>query len=84
MKFRKLSAILVAVMILSLVSGCGKKEKGAIDEMKDNYIKYVTLGDYKGVEYTPNHTVITDDYIQYDIRLLKVSLLWAIQLISTS
>ena len=50
--------------------GCGKKEKGAIDEMKDNYIKYVTLGDYKGVEYTPNHTVITDDYIQYDIQSL--------------
>lgn len=70
MKFRKLSAILVAVMILSLVSGCGKKENSAIDEMKDNYIKYVTLGDYKGVEYTPNHTVITDDYIQYDIQSL--------------
>ena len=67
MKFRRLSAVLVAVMILSLVSGCGKKEKSAIDEMKSNYIKYVTLGAYKGVEYTPAHTEITDDYIQYDI-----------------
>ncbi len=70
MKFRKLSAILIAVMILSLMSGCGKKDKGAIDEMKDNYIKYVTLGTYKGVEYTPTHTEITDDYIQYDIQNL--------------
>jgi len=70
MKFRKLSAVLIAAMILSLVSGCGKKDTGAIDEMKNNYTKYVTLGEYIGVEYTKTHTEVTDDYIQYDIQNL--------------
>lgn len=73
MKFKKLSAILIAVMILSLFSGCGKKDKGAVEEMKDSYIKYVTLGQYKGVEYTPQVTEVHDEYIQYDIQNLLSS-----------
>ncbi len=70
MKFKKLSAVLIAVMILSLLSGCGNKNKGAIDEMKDSYIKYVTLGQYKGVEYTPQVTEVNEEYLQYDIQNL--------------
>ena len=70
MKFRKISAVLVAVMILSLLSGCGKKSKGVIEDMQKEYSKYVTLGDYKGVEYTPQKTVITSDDLEYDIENL--------------
>jgi len=67
MKFRKISAVLVAVMILSLLSGCGKKSKGVIEDMQKEYSKFVTLGEYKGVEYTEQKTVITSDDLEYDI-----------------
>ncbi|MCR5214444.1 MAG: trigger factor [Eubacterium sp.] len=65
MKIRKISAILVAVMMISLLSGCGKKEEGSIESMQSDYSKYVTLGTYKGVEYTPQKTEVTDDDIKY-------------------
>lgn len=67
MKSRRISAILVVAMMLSLFTGCGDKEGGVIEKMAKEYTKYVTLGTYKGVEYTPTHTEITDDDIQYDI-----------------
>lgn len=65
MKVRKISAILVAVMILSLAAGCGKKstEENASD-LREKYSKYVELGKYKGVEYTPQHTVVTEDDVK--------------------
>ena len=70
MKFRKVSAILVGAIVLSVLGGCGKKKNDAIEDMQNNYEQYVTLGEYKGVEYTPTHTEVTDDDIQYEIDSL--------------
>lgn len=70
MKIRKISALLIAVMILGLMAGCGKSsEKDAtdIDSVMKNYSKYVELGKYKGVEYTPQKTEVTEDMLQYYI-----------------
>ena len=72
MKNRKLSAILVCVMLLSLLAGCGKGAKDSIESMESDYSKYVTLGQYKGVEYTPQKTEITDEDMEY----FKTSLLY--------
>ncbi len=65
MKIRKISAVLVAVMMMSLFAGCGKKDEQSIETMQDDYSKYVTLGEYKGLEYTPQKTEVTDEDIKY-------------------
>ena len=68
MKIRKISALLVGAMVLSVLSGCGKKSTEETLEQKSNdYEKFVTLAEYKGVEYTPQVTVVTDDDIQAEI-----------------
>ncbi len=70
MKIRKISALLIAVMILGLMAGCGKsskKDATDIDSVMKNYSKYVELGKYKGVEYTPQKTEVTKDMLQYYI-----------------
>jgi len=72
MKLRRFSAALVMVMILSLLGGCGGS--GSSDDvsadMKERYSQYVALGEYKGVEYTPSNTEVTDDDIQSKIDSL--------------
>ncbi len=70
MKIRKISAVLVGAMILSALAGCGKKNEGSIEELQSKYGQYVTLGEYKGVEYTPAHTEVTDEDIQREIDSL--------------
>ena len=65
MKIRKISAVLVAVMMMSLFAGCGKKDEQSIETMQDDYSKFVTLGEYKGLEYTPQKTEVTDEDIKY-------------------
>ncbi|MCR5104772.1 MAG: trigger factor [Eubacterium sp.] len=72
MRSRKISAVLIGVMILSVLGGCGKKteETSSIKEQKENFAKYVTLGTYKGVEYTPSKTEVTDEDIQAEIDSL--------------
>ena len=70
MKIRKISALLIAVMLLGLMSGCGKnsgKDSSDINSIMKNYSKYVELGKYKGVEYTPQVTEVTEDDVQYQI-----------------
>ena len=70
MKFRKISAVLVGAMVLSALAGCGKTEEASIEEKQNKYAQYVTLGTYKGVEYTPEHTEVTDDDVQRVIDTL--------------
>ncbi len=70
MKIRKISAVLVGAMILSALAGCGKKSNDSIEDMQSRYEKYVTLGEYKGVEYAPSHTEVTDEDIQSKIDSL--------------
>lgn len=74
MKIRKISALLIAVMLIGLMAGCGKssdKDSTDIDSVMKNYSKYVELGKYKGVEYTPQKTEVTDDMLQYQIDNIK-------------
>lgn len=73
MKLRKLSAVLIGAMCLSLLSGCGAGSDAKISkDMKKKYNSYVTLGDYSKIEYTAQHTEVTDEDIQMDIdNLLK-------------
>lgn len=71
MKLRKISGFLICIMILSLLAGCGSKSsENPVEDMQARYSKFVTLGQYKGVEYTPSHTEVTDDDIQRDIDSL--------------
>lgn len=71
MKIKKIANLLIPVMCLSLLSGCGSADKaGDVSSVIGKYSKYVTLGEYKGVEYTPSHTEVTDEDIQSDIDSL--------------
>ena len=68
MKIRKMSAVLVGAMILSVLGGCGKTGKEeTLEEKTNDYEKFVTLGEYKGVEYTPQVTEVTEADIQAEI-----------------
>lgn len=69
MKIRKISALLVFVMILAAFSGCGKKDSET-DPVKKDYSEFVQLGEYKGVKYTPQVSTVTDEDIQYEIDYL--------------
>ena len=70
MRIRKISAVLIGAMVLSVLGGCGKAEEASIKDKQSKYSSYVTLGEYKGVEYTPAHTEVTDDDIQSEIDSL--------------
>ena len=47
MKIRKISAVLIAVMLMSLLAGCGKKGEDSIESMENDYSKFVTLLDQR-------------------------------------
>ena len=70
MKIKNISAFLIGAMVLATLGGCGKKGDDSVKEMEENYSKYVTLGEYKGVEYTPQNTEVTDEDVQYEIDSL--------------
>ena len=60
MKKQKIGAIvLVSTMMLGM-TGCGSSKANAYD-------KYVTLGDYKGIEYTKTVQEVTEDDIQKEL-----------------
>ena len=72
MKFRKVSAVLIGTMVLSALAGCGKSDEASLKDKQNKYAQYVTLGEYKGVEYTPSNTEVTDEDIQSEIdRLIE-------------
>jgi len=69
-RMKKISLVLAGALCLSaFATGCGKSSNPA-EQMKSRYSQYVTLGTYKGVEYVPNHTEVTDETIQKDIDSL--------------
>ncbi len=70
MKFRKVSAVLIGTMVLSALAGCGKSDEASLKDKQNKYAQYVTLGEYKGVEYTPSNTEVTDEDIQSEINRL--------------
>ena len=64
-RFRKLSAVLLAAMMLAAMTACG--DKGA--ELPDTYqyddlSQYITLASYEGLEYTEADTTVTDEEVQ--------------------
>ncbi|MBR6404443.1 MAG: trigger factor [Eubacterium sp.] len=70
MKIRKISAVLIGAMVLSVLGGCGKKTEETLEQKANDYEKFVTLGEYKGVEYTPQVTKVTEDDIQSEVDKL--------------
>ena len=70
MKIRKIANVLILAMCLSLLAGCGEKKNEGAAAVIGKYSKFITLGQYKGVEYTPSHTEVTDEDIQSDIDSL--------------
>lgn len=69
---RRLCTILMVVLCLSLLAGCGKKESkkktsdNPVEAMKERYVDKVDLYNYKGVKYTPAKTEVTDNDIESD------------------
>ncbi len=57
MKKQKVGAIVLAGVMMLGMTGCGNSKAKA-------YSKYVTLGDYKGIEYTETVADVTEDDIQ--------------------
>ena len=58
---KRLALIGACVMGLSLLAGCGSTSK------IPDYSKYVTLGNYEGLEFVPEDTTVTDDQVQSKI-----------------
>lgn len=57
MKKQRVGAIVLAGMMMLSMTSCGNSKAKA-------YSKYVTLGDYKGIEYTKTVAEVTEDDIQ--------------------
>lgn len=70
--FKKLgSVILASALCLTAFAGCGSgSEPAEVKAMKERYSQYVTLPQYKGVEYTASHTEVTDEDVQSEIDYL--------------
>ena len=64
---KKMAVVLGLVAIMSLTA-CGST-KGAV-----NYKKYMTLGEYKGIEYVKADTKVTDDEVQEQLDSFVASL----------
>lgn len=60
MKKQRVGAIVLAGVIVLGMTGCGNSKAKA-------YSKYVTLGEYKGIEYTKTVAEVTDDDVQSEI-----------------
>ena len=60
MKKQKIGAIVLAGAMVLSMTGCGNSKAKA-------YSKYVTLGDYKGIEYTKTVAEVTDDDVQAEL-----------------
>ncbi len=70
MKRKTAGLVLAGAMCISMLSGCGDSSSSSnpAQEMMDRYSQYVTLGNYVGVEYTPQVTEVTDEEIQYYVE----------------
>lgn len=53
-----MAAVLAAV---ALATGCGAKKSEVKTDYVDDLSKYVTLGEYKGLEYEETSTEVTDE-----------------------
>lgn len=60
MKKQKIGAIILAGVMVMGMTGCGNSKASA-------YNKYVTLGEYKGIEYTKTVKEVTDSDVQAEL-----------------
>lgn len=60
MRKQRIGAIVLAGAMILSMTGCGNSKAKA-------YSKYVTLGDYKGIEYTKTVAEVTDDDVQAEL-----------------
>ena len=67
---KKLPLVLVGCMGLALLAGCGKKSNPA-EALKDRYYKYVDLGSYKEIQYTPTETGVTAEQVDSEVNKLS-------------
>lgn len=65
MKLKKYYAAVAGVMIMSLLAGCSNSST-----IVGKYSDDIVLGDYMGIEYTPQKTEVTDDDIDVEISSL--------------
>lgn len=63
LKFFSLGAILVLALVL--MTSCGSSDKPDYEGL--DFEKYVKLGNYKGIEYTPEDTTVTDEEVKAEI-----------------
>lgn len=61
MKKKIISACMILMLTAGMLAGCSGGTK-----MK-NYKDYITLGEYKGIEYTPQSTEVTDEEMQEQV-----------------
>lgn len=65
---RKISCILALTLGMTTLSGCGGKVAGVdVNGMISRYSTFCELGEYKGIEYNEQKTVVTDEMIQAEI-----------------
>ncbi len=68
-KSRLLSAALVFVLGVGMMSGCGKKKESNADYIA-KYATMCQLGEYKGVEYHPMEMTVEDSDVEYEVMQL--------------
>jgi trigger factor len=62
---KKLLAVLSAVLTLSMLAGCGKTTESTDVALKDIDVdKYVTLGEYKGLQVTLDSLTVDEEDVQ--------------------
>lgn len=66
---KRISALLLISLIVSMLAGCGQKDAAYLKDIK-KVDKYVTLGQYKGLEATAKKTEITDEYMDRYIEYI--------------
>lgn len=65
---KKLLPVLSALLAVGMLAGCGKNETSDDLALKDMDVdKYVTLGEYKGLEVTMDPITVDEDELQYYI-----------------
>ena len=65
-----MAAVLAAV---ALATGCGAKKSQVKTNYVDDLSKYVTLGEYRGLEYEETSTEVTEDDVQAELDYLLES-----------
>ncbi len=69
MKRKMFGAVLAGVLSLSLLAGCGSSTSdNPAEAAKERFAQYVDLGEYKGIQYTPTETRISDEDVESQLQ----------------